>query len=165
MKETVTGSTGYTVTTTYKVDGGSTETGATATAAVPNGGTAEVAFTNNYKKQVGSLKLTKTVTGDKTLDEVADDISFEITDSDGNSKIVSGSDLLAAGGSYTIDNLAVGDYTVTETVAGITGYTLTTSHKVGSGSKVDGKTATATVTDGTTIDVEFINDYAENLPL
>ena len=44
-----------------------TEAGATATAAVPNGGTAEVAFTNNYKKQVGSLKLTKTVSGDKTL--------------------------------------------------------------------------------------------------
>ncbi|WP_207666016.1 DUF5979 domain-containing protein, partial [Clostridium sp. AF15-41] len=122
-------------------------------AAVPNGGTAEVAFTNNYKKQVGSLKLTKTVSGDKTLTDVASDISFKITGPDSYSKTVTGAELLTAGGSVQIDGLAVGDYTVVETVAGITGYTLTTSHKVGSGSKVDGKTATAAVPNGGTAEV------------
>ena len=40
---------------------------------------------------------------------------------------------------------------------------MTTSHKVGSGTEDNGDTATATVADGTTIDVEFINDYAREL--
>ena len=118
ITETITDITGFKHSTKYTVGSGSEKTGKVATATVEAKKNTEVDFVNTYTKKAGSLKLTKTVTGDKTLADVKASISFKITGSNGYSETVSGKQLDASG-SYTINDLAIGDYTVTETVSGL----------------------------------------------
>jgi|GEM_PF-2861038 len=94
---------------------------------------------SNKEQQTGSLEITKTTTGGTTPAEA----TFTITGPNNYSKTVKYSEF--TDGKYTIDNLPVGDYTVTESGAEVTGYTLTVT---GSGSKATvskGGKATATI--------------------
>ena len=76
ITETITDITGFKHSTKYTVGSGSEKTGKVATATVEAKKNTEVDFVNTYTKKAGSLKLTKTVSGEKTLSDVASDISF-----------------------------------------------------------------------------------------
>ena len=67
-------------------------------------------------EKVGSLKITKTFKGDtgKLTDVQKDAIEFVVTNADGYSNSITYAEMKNAGGSWTIDNLSPGTYTVTE---------------------------------------------------
>ena len=79
--------------------------------------TAAVKITNKYTKLSGSVKVTKDVAGDlsESYFKTAEVFTFTVTDED--NKVVATFALPSANNSwsYTVDNLAPGKYTVTET--------------------------------------------------
>ncbi len=100
---------GYTLSVT---DGG--------TAVVGYGTASDVNITNNYTENPkGSLRITKTVTGDTEAAEGKVFI-FDIAGPEGYTNTVT----VAAGGSVTVSDLKPGTYTVTERSGEIEGYTL-----------------------------------------
>ncbi len=100
---------GYTLSVT---DGG--------TAVVGYGTASDVNVTNNYTENPkGSLRITKTVTGDTEAAEGKVFI-FDIAGPEGYTNTVT----VAAGGSVTVSDLKPGTYTVTERSGEIEGYTL-----------------------------------------
>ncbi len=127
-------------------------TGSGSTAEVEKGGTAEVAITNTYTQDVGSLKITKTVNG-APADANLSGLSFTITGPNGYSETVTYADF--ENGVYTLDNLPVGEYTVTEdeASAAVTNYTLT----------VTGNDATVQVPKDDTVDVTIENTYVQDV--
>ncbi len=88
----------------------------TASGNISETAVAEAAFTNVH--QVGSLTITKTVSGEV---EEGQRFLFKVTD-DANKQIAEV--VLAAGSSVTLDNLPLGDYTVTEDVSWSLRYTV-----------------------------------------
>ena len=82
-----------------------------ASAVVEKDKTAEVAFTNAYSQDVGSLTITKTITG-LPEGEFPEDLTFTVTGPNGYSSTVKYADF--TNGSTTIKGLPVGEYTVTE---------------------------------------------------
>ncbi|MEE3486647.1 MAG: FctA domain-containing protein [Bulleidia sp.] len=131
---------GYEVKTTYSVEDGKT--------VVEDRKTSAVAVENSYNKLEGSLKITKTFTGDAVSDEVKNGITFTVTGSDFN-ETVKYTDF--TDGSYTFEHLAPGEYTVVEKNAEAENYALTTTYSV-----EDGRTE---VTDGQTAEVAVTNSY------
>jgi hypothetical protein len=110
--------------------------------AVTKGETAKVNITNTYSQDKGKLEIVKTTTGGTT----PADTVFTITRSNQFSKTVKYSDF--KDGKLTIDNLPVGEYTVTENVdsAKVKDYTLTVKDN-NSVTKVEAnQTATDTIT-------------------
>ena len=109
--------------------------------------TATVKLINLYEPKLGNLTISKTWSGQPD-DAVLDGLSFRITGPDGYEQIVS----YAAfeGGSYTINKLKVGRYTVTETNADklIANYTLVTdnSQTTVDADVEEGQTAVAALT-------------------
>ena len=114
--------------------------------------TATIRLINLYEVKKGSLTIRKTFSG-QPEDAALDGLNFLITGPDGFNLNVS----YAAfeGGAFTIDNLPVGEYTVTETNAEglFVNYTLTDSVV----------SATAKVEENATATVELINNYELNL--
>ena len=124
-----------------------TVSGNDQTAKVENGETASAALTNTYTKQVGSLEITKTTEGADT----PSDTIFTITGPNGYSKTVKYSEF--KDGKYTLENLPLGEYTVTEDAASaqVKDYTLT----------VSGNGQTAKVEDGKTVAAAITNTYTQ----
>lgn len=129
------------------VSGAATSNGGTLTIAE---GSQTVAFTNTYAKQTGDLTITKTLCAPCNFNKCKL-FTFTIRDSVGN---VAASTTLKGGKSTTIYGLPVGTYTVTESDASVSGYSLTV--------EVSGAVATnggsLTVTQGTQ-QVTFKNIY------
>ena len=119
-----------------------TVSGNDQTAKVENGETASAALTNTYTKQVGSLEITKTTEGADT----PSDTIFTITGPNGYSKTVKYSEF--KDGKYTLENLPLGEYTVTEDAASaqVKDYTLTVSGNGQTAKVEDWKTAAAALT-------------------
>jgi hypothetical protein len=115
--------------------------------------TATIRLINLYEVKKGSLTIRKTFSG-QPEDGVLDGLNFRITGPNGYELNVS----YAAfeGGSYTIANLPVGEYTVTETNAEgmFVNYTLTDDSVVN---------ATAVIEENATATAELINNYELNL--
>ena len=107
---------GYECTSTsyeVKVDGTSTGSGNNNAAVdVVNDKESEVTYTNNYKQQTGSLKLTKAFEGDGVTDALKNQLTFTITGPNNYSRTVTYAEI--ASGSVTITDLPVGSYTITE---------------------------------------------------
>lgn len=102
--------------------------------------TAEVSFTNTYKRQTGTLTISKTANGGSSDDVFIFHISGNGVDMDVTIK---------GTGSITIYDLPLGTYTVTEDTAWSWRYTVTGS-----------ATREATLTDATVnTTVEFVNTY------
>jgi|GEM_PF-2738193 len=80
----------------------------------------EMKIVNKYERQLGSLTITKTFEGDAVT--VPSTLSFTVTNTDGYSKVVLYSDF--ENGSYTIENLVPGTYTVSESGADVEGFAL-----------------------------------------
>ena len=112
---------GYDLTTSYNVTDGK--------AMVTDGQTTEVTVTNTYSN--GGLTIVKTFSGDTTklTEAYKSGLTFTITGPGNYSKTVTYSEFTE--GSYTLDNLRLGEYTVTESNQDLTGYTVTTTYKVG----------------------------------
>ena len=78
MTETTKDIDGKNVSVTYSVNGGESQTGTSADAAVEKDETTTVAFENSYVNQTGTLQLTKTIKGDVTPEEAAGLLTFEV---------------------------------------------------------------------------------------
>jgi archaeosine-15-forming tRNA-guanine transglycosylase len=131
--------------------------------AVSDGKVTEVAFKNTYVNDKGKLKITKTTTGNATPESA----EFIITYPDGKTKqTVKYSDFADVDNTqnnseitreYVLEDLVVGDYTVTETGADVKNYTLTVT-----GATSDEKTAfTATVEKDETAEISITNTYVQ----
>ena len=84
-----------------------------------------VTVVNNYTDDLGDLKITKTFIGTDDVDEKdLNALAFEVTGPNGYSQTVYY--IQFVNGEYTIKNLPVGEYAVTETNADglISGYSL-----------------------------------------
>ena len=140
---------GYIVTTTYAV--GDDETG---TVALTSDGAA-VNVTNDYNKQEGSLTVTKTFTGDhaKLTADQKNAISFTVTGPGDYEESFTYADM--TGGSKTLEHLALGKYTVTESNTSVTGFSVVTTYEVG-----ETKTNEVTLADGDDKTVAVTNDYS-----
>ena len=182
VTETTKDVTGKDVTVTYKVGNGEATKGDAATAAVAKDATTTVAFEDDYKNQTGNLELTKTIKGDITEDEANGALKFEVKsgekwlNKDGslsNQKVeltlgdftkVTTADGAVASYKLTINDVEIGNYTVTETTKDVTGKDVTVTYKVGNGEAAKGDAATAAVTKDATTTVAFENDYKEEAP-
>ena len=168
VTETITDKTGYKRVTTYTVNGGGTQNGTEVSdLEIEKDTEAVVSYENQYTEQVGSLILTKQVTGAQNWDDVKDLLKFEVK----KEGVSTGTVYTAADFDYdeaqqkatlTIDNLPIGRYFVTETVTDKTGYVVSTTYQVDSTAARTGNEATVTLTDGQTVQVAFTNDYSDN---
>ena len=134
-----------------------TDTETTKTATVSSDNPAEVAFTNVYTQDTGTLRITKVKNGTPS---VPGEATFTVRGPNGNVETFTYSDF--SSGSYEIKDLPVGNYSVTETNADVSGYTLTTTYS-GQATVRKGQTATITVTNTYTRSGGYIPD--EPVPL
>ena len=152
------GVTGYSLTKTYEVNG-STSTAAEGN--VVKNGTLTIKITNTYSQDKGSLKFTKSFAGDEISEENRQKIKFTVKkEGETTGTSFSLSDMTQSGQVYEkqLDDLTPGKYTVTETNAGVTGYSLTKIYEV------NGSTSTAaegTVEKDKTLELTIINTYDE----
>ncbi len=161
---------GYSVTTTYQVDGGTSVTNVT-TLGIPvaKDDQKTVAYTNTYVRDTAKIKVTKTfseATNTLTWDDIKGTISFTIKDASGATvKTIAGTDLTLNGSVYESDWVTVtpGTYTVTETRSDISGYSVTTTYKVDAGTSTEGTTASLTgMVNGDQSTIAFTNTYTRN---
>ncbi len=120
---------------------------------------ATIAIGNTKQEQAGSLKFTKTFSG--LTEEDLKDITFTVTDKDGKQvgDTYKLADLKTTKDDGTVVyektiSVAPGEYTVTESNANVTGYSVTTKYSV-EGGKV-------TVEDKKTATVDITNEYTYN---
>ena len=107
------------------------------------GQTKTLTFNNEYDDHKGSLKITKTLSGDSPSS--AADFTFDITGPGGYTKTVT----ISGANSKTLTGLELGNYTVTEKVSAIpVNYTVTSTNP-----------QTVTVYDDQTAEVTFNNKY------
>ncbi len=79
-------------------------------------------YTNTYDDGTGSLTITKTITGNA---KVSEELGFRISGPEGFEQFVLYTDFVD--GSYKLDDLKAGKYTVTEENAAVSGYRLNTT--------------------------------------
>lgn len=168
VTETITDKTGYKRVTTYTVNGGGTQNGTEVSdLEIEKDTEAVVSYENQYTEQVGSLILTKQVTGAQNWDDVKDLLKFEVKKEGASTGTVYTAadfdyDEAQQKATLTIDDLPIGRYFVTETVTDKTGYVVSTTYQVDSTAAKTGNEATVTLTDGQTVQVAFTNDYSDN---
>ena len=119
---------------------------------VTTGTITEVTITNTYSKKTGTLEVDKIINGVILTDDQKSKLTFTVTGPNGYSN--SGTYDQFVNGSWKLENLPLGDYTVTETNADIEGYKLTTTYSVDGGK--------ATVTSKETATVTITNNYTTN---
>ncbi|MBQ8199315.1 MAG: hypothetical protein IJZ76_07810 [Lachnospiraceae bacterium] len=166
VKETAYDAAGYdTKSVTYVVDGGEVTNGRAtgADVTVTTNDSEKVSVTDTYEKHKGSIRLSKSVTGARTWENVKDKISFHVT-GDGYDETFGADDFTLTGGVYVcnIPNLPLGEYTVTEILEDTQGYSATTTYKVDSGAVKSGKSADVTIAaKNQLVSVEYVNDYKD----
>ena len=175
---------GNSVTVSYKVTQDETEsegTGDSAAFSIEQGKTTKVDFEDDYEK-IGTLELTKTIEGDLTAEEIAGELTFvvttEVTEGETTVEKYLGKDgklhddeqTLTVGKDFTyneetekyvltINDVAVGGYTVTETTVQPNGTFMTVAYKVGEDEETAGTEAQAEVTKGQKTIVEFSDAF------
>ena len=158
---------GYTVTTTYKVNGTDSENGAVEIAKDSEN---TVAITNDYSKKVGHLTFTKMFENHEVSTEDEQNITFQIQDSEGNAvtgyENITLESMKQPGETYsytTRDDLEIGkSYKVVETsITRPAGWTVTTTYKVGEGeAKAEAQTVEVSET---TANTEIKNSYTQDV--
>jgi len=109
-----------------------------------------IEMTDEVEGEKGALTIKKTFTGDSVT--APSELTFTITGPKSYSKTVKFSEFTS--GSYTLTKLPVGEYTVTESGADVSGYTLNTTYSVSGGK--------TTVVKDSTVSVEITNKYTKN---
>ena len=179
---------GNDVTVTYKVNGGDSQTGEETTAAVEAGKTTTVEFEDDYTKKAeagkGNLELVKTIKGDITEEEASGALTFVVatTVTEGSQTTtkylkadgtLSDTEVKLTLADFThdegsdeyilkLEDIELGNYTVTETTKDIDGKDVTVTSRVDGGEKTEGTETTAAVEDEKTTRVEFQNDYTKH---
>ena len=112
--------------------------------------------TNTYTQQTGKLNLHKTIVGVMSEDvALLDDVEVTVTISgNGQTKTVT---LKDANGWHDSITLPVGEYTLTETVTEMEGYTHKRVTFAGEGVSQNGQTCTVTIGDNATVEVHITN--------
>ena len=110
--------------------------------------------------EAASLKLVKTVTGGTNLASVKNNLTFNIKDEAGTTvRTVLGTQL-DENGSYTIDDLKPGNYTVEEVIAATGTEPKKVSYQIGDNASAEGKTTSQlTLTAKETTTVTYTNQY------
>ena len=126
--------------------------------------TAVKTFTNKYTRQKGNLEVTKTFDAPSTL-TTADrrKIKFTVYDSAGN-VVKEFTYAQMTGGTYTINDLETGTYTIKETNADFDYFERTTTVNVNGGDDTtynEDNGVNASVTNNATASVHFTNEYQE----
>ena len=134
---------GYKLSITYSVTDGKTE--------VTSGVTAGVTVTNTYSSKNGTLEVTKTVSGLTLTEKQKKALTFTVNGPNGYSNSRTYDQFVNE--SWKLENLPLGEYTVTETNADMEGYKLTTTYSV-DGGKVN-------VTNKETATITITNDYTK----
>ncbi|MGN0514271.1 MAG: hypothetical protein ACI4GD_08320, partial [Lachnospiraceae bacterium] len=153
-------------TTTYKLNSSAPVTDKKVSVTVPLNNKYTVAYTNEYG-DLGKILITKTVDGpvDKATYESV--IKFTVTDNLTNTPVIyklTDFTYNTVKSRYELElPYLTGGYTVTESASDITGYTNTVTYKVDAGTAVTGKSASVTVTDGNTTEVDFTNTYEADM--
>ncbi len=166
VKETAYDIAGYdTKSVTYVVDGGEVANGRAtgADVTVATNDSEKVSVTDTYEKHKGSIRLSKSVTGARSWEDVKNKISFRVT-GDGYDETFDADDFVLTGGVYVcnIPNLPLGEYTVTEILEDTQGYSATTTYKVDSAAVQTGKTADVTIASkNQLVSVEYVNTYKD----
>jgi len=125
----------------------------TSPVTVDIGDTKAVAIENVYTQDVGDLIITKTFSGDRVT--MPEGLSFTVTGPHDYSATIAYTDF-NNDSSYTIEDLPVGDYTVSESNTNVDGHTVVTTYKV------NGKeTSTAAVIKNGSANIEVDNDYTK----
>ena len=137
---------GYKLSTTYSVTDGKTEVTSTTR---PAG----VTVYNIYSRKTGTLEVTKTVSGLTLTEKQKKALTFTVNGPNGYKTSKTYDQFVNE--SWKIDDLPLGEYTVTETNADMEGYKLTTTYSV-DGGKV-------TVTNEKTASITITNDYTKIL--
>ena len=135
---------GYKLSTTYSVTDGKTEVTSTAR---PAG----VTVYNIYSRKTGTLEVTKTVSGLTLTEKQKKALTFTVNGPNGYSNSRTYDQFVNE--SWKLENLPLGEYTVTETNADMEGYKLTTTYSV-DGGKVN-------VTNKETVTITITNDYTK----
>ena len=138
------------------------------TASVTDGETAQTTYKNVYTK-VGSLKIIKKVTGDKNYKnfrEKRSKATVTITGPNGYTKTVTINSTnfgTGADGVCTIDNLPIGNYTVTEGGnADFTNFTRVTTYDGDVSGRGTSTPGTSKVIFGETAEITVNNDYSQD---
>ena len=143
---------GYTLTTTYDVEGGK--------ATVKAGETAKVTVTNTYTGEEGTLRVKKSFTGARLTDEQKAKITFTVTGpEDFGTKTFTYANM--TNGVKTFTGLDEGEYTVTETNANVEGYSVTTTYSVTAGTTTE-TDSKVTLEEGGVAQVTVTNDYTKD---
>ena len=116
-------------------------------------------FVNTFEEPYGSLEIKKSFEGASISDSEKNKISFVVS-GPSYSKTIKYSEL--KNGTYTIDQLKPGKYSVKEINNNIpSGYTCTTTYKVGNAKANEGNEVTnVSIVSGNTETVSFINSYS-----
>ena len=109
--------------------------------------TAEIRVTNTYTRDKGSLKVTKTTTGNTT----PDDTVFTVTNASGDVVATQTYKEFKEAGYFEVTDLPTGTYTVTESGAEIVNYTLEVTGDM-----------TAEVSKGQQAEIALTNKYTED---
>ena len=163
VTESDAGMQGYAVTTTSDPANG--------TVTVSDTADGNITFTNTYTKNTveanGSLTIAKEFGSDSAFNTEnwanatgSKQLTFTIVkegETNGTNVTLPTNDTTNPW-TYTVNNLSVGEYTVTEIGADVTGYDLTVSNDK-QGTSNDGKTGTVTVTGDETSTITFTNTY------
>ena len=164
---------GFTVSTSYTVDGGASQDGETAkllSVSEDSSNPTTVAYENDYQRIIkpGYINITKTIKGDVTQEDL-DGLSFTVKDGDtviGTYKLGVDFEQNASGVYELKQPIEVDDsvktFTVEETLKTKEGYTISTSYTVDGGASSNGTSASL---DGVSEDssnpttVAYENDY------
>lgn len=160
---------GYTRSTTYRVNGGSSANGMTALATVSSVTDANVVFTNHYEAQPIRIILEKTISGVSKAEAdatILPTVSFAIKRGTTTVRTVTLTAADYQSGVYTktITGLSPGVYTIEETAGDVGMYTLSPviSEVVLDGSALSNgnkTTPTVTLAFGNTLEVHYTNEY------
>ena len=153
------GVTGYSLTKTYEVNG---STSTVAEGNVVKNGDLTIKITNTYSQDKGSLKFTKSFTGDEISEENLKKIKFTVKKEGETTGTSFGlSDMTKSGQVYEkqLDDLTPGKYTVIEENAGVTGYSLTKTYEVNGSMSTS---AEGTVEKDKTLEIVISNTYDIN---
>ena len=137
---------GYKLSTTYNVTDKKTE--------VTSGETAGVTVTNTYSRKTGTLEVTKTVSGLTLTEKQKKALTFTVNGPDGYKTSKTYDQFV--NGSWKLENLPLGKYTVTEAHADIKGYSRATTYNVNG---TEATKAELSVAEGQPVSIAITNTY------
>lgn len=125
-----------------------------------------VAYRDEYEAQTGTLRITKTITGELTPEEIEGVLKFTVVGVSGGKTVYNGTftlkhDFTPENGIYVkeLPKLQEGEYTVSENLVTQEGYLMKTTYKIDGSGGQEGRQASVTVEAGETTALDYENAY------